>query len=106
MDKTKGGEDIGSLIECLNSQHENPHSKMKKIAVIGSGTMGNGIAHVFAQNGYDVNLVDIRQDALDRALATIAKNLDRQINKERITEDDKQATLANIQTFTSLAEGR
>ncbi len=78
---------------------------MKNIAVIGSGTMGNGIAHVFAQNGYKVALIDISEEALKRALATIGKNLDRQIKKEKITEDDKAATLANITTFTAVKEG-
>ncbi|MCF6240715.1 MAG: 3-hydroxybutyryl-CoA dehydrogenase [Bacteroidales bacterium] len=78
---------------------------MKNIAVIGSGTMGNGIAHVFAQNGYKVALIDISQEALKRALATIGKNLDRQIKKEKITESDKEATLANITTFTKVKEG-
>jgi len=78
---------------------------MNKIAVIGAGTMGNGIAHVFAQTGYSVNLIDISQDSLDKALATIAKNLDRQIKKEKITEADKVATLANITTHTEIASG-
>lgn len=67
--------------------------------------MGNGIAHVFAQNGYQVTLIDISEDALQRALATIEKNLDRQVQKERITEDDKKAALGNISTFTSTEEG-
>lgn len=66
--------------------------------------MGNGIAHVFAQSGYQVKLIDISQDALDKALATIAKNLDRQIKKELITEGDKQQTLNNISTATSIAD--
>lgn len=78
---------------------------MKNISVIGSGTMGNGIAHVFAQSGYSVSLIDISQDALDRALGTIGKNLDRMVAKEKISESDKQATLANIATFTSTEEG-
>lgn len=78
---------------------------MKNITVIGAGTMGNGIAHVFAQNNFNVNLVDISQDALDRALATIAKNLDRMIAKEKITEEDKAATLGQITTLTSIEEG-
>ncbi len=78
---------------------------MKNIAVIGSGTMGNGIAHVFAQNGYKVALVDISQDALTRALATITKNLDRLIKKERISESDKDATLANITNYTAISKG-
>jgi len=78
---------------------------MKNIAVIGAGTMGNGIAHVFAQNGYQVNLIDIAQDALDKGIATITRNLDRMLSKERITEQDKESTLANIQTFTSVKNG-
>ncbi len=78
---------------------------MKNIAVIGSGTMGNGIAHVFAQNDYKVALIDINQDALTRALATITKNLDRLIKKERISEADKDATLANITNYTSISKG-
>jgi len=78
---------------------------MKNIAVIGSGTMGNGIAHTFAQCGYQVALIDISQPALDKALATISKNLDRIIAKGAITEADKTATLSNIKTFTSVADG-
>lgn len=78
---------------------------MKNIAVIGSGTMGNGIAHTFAQQGYAVAMIDISQAALDKALATIAKNLDRIVAKGTITEADKAATLKNIQTYTSIAEG-
>ncbi|MBA4240535.1 MAG: 3-hydroxybutyryl-CoA dehydrogenase [Sphingobacteriaceae bacterium] len=78
---------------------------MKNITVIGSGTMGNGIAHVFAQFGYSVNLVDISEPALQKALATIAKNIDRQVTKGTVTEADKTATLANIKTFTKLEEG-
>jgi 3-hydroxybutyryl-CoA dehydrogenase len=78
---------------------------MKKIAVIGAGTMGNGIAHVFAQNGYEVNLIDTQSSALDKALQTIAKNLDRQIAKLIINEADKQATLAKITCFTDLKVG-
>ena len=77
---------------------------MKKIAVIGSGTMGNGIAHTFAQKGFQVKLIDISEDALQRALATISKNLDRLLAKERISEDDKNSTLANIQTSTSIKD--
>lgn len=67
--------------------------------------MGNGIAHVFAQNGYNVSLIDISQGALDKALATIGKNLDRQVQKELISENDKDAALKNISTFTSTEEG-
>ena len=78
---------------------------MKNISVIGAGTMGNGIAHVFAQNGYNVNLIDISQSSLDRALATITKNLDRMLKKERISENDKNDTLGNITTFTDLKTG-
>ncbi|CAZ98887.1 3-hydroxybutyryl-CoA dehydrogenase [Zobellia galactanivorans] len=78
---------------------------MQKIAVIGAGTMGNGIAHVFAQKGHKVNLIDISQDALDKGLQTITKNLDRMLAKEKITQDDKASTLQNIATFTSIKEG-
>jgi len=78
---------------------------MKKIAVIGAGTMGNGIAHVFAQNGFDVNLIDTQSAALDKAMQTIAKNLDRQVAKSVIQAADKDATLAKINCFTSLKEG-
>ncbi|MGB0135651.1 MAG: 3-hydroxyacyl-CoA dehydrogenase NAD-binding domain-containing protein, partial [Flavobacteriales bacterium] len=78
---------------------------MKNITVIGAGTMGNGIAHVFAQSGFDVTLVDISDAALQKALATIGKNLDRMIKKEKITEADKAATLGRIQTNTDLASG-
>lgn len=78
---------------------------MTNVTVIGAGTMGNGIAHVFAQKGYTVSLVDISAASLDKALATIAKNLDRMVKKERITEEDKATTLANITTFTKLEEG-
>lgn len=78
---------------------------MKNIAVIGAGTMGNGIAHTFAQNGYRVQLVDVNQKALGEALSTISKNLDRMIQKGSITENDKKKTLANITTFTNLVEG-
>jgi 3-hydroxybutyryl-CoA dehydrogenase len=75
------------------------------VAVIGSGTMGNGIAHVFAQHGFSVSLIDISQPALDRALGTITKNLDRQVAKATLSEDDKTATLGRLKTFTSIAEG-
>ena len=78
---------------------------MEQISVIGGGTMGNGIAHVFAQNGYKVNLIDIKQEVLDKALATISKNLDRMVAKEKITADQKDQTLANIQTHTRLEGG-
>lgn len=78
---------------------------MKNIAVIGAGTMGNGIAHTFAQFNYNVQLIDISQAALDRGLATISKNLDRMVAKEKITETDKEKTLSNITTYTSIKEG-
>ena len=78
---------------------------MKNIAVIGSGTMGNGIAHTFAQFGHSVALIDISKEALDKGIATIKKNLDRQVSKEKITEEDKNATLNNISTFTNIEEG-
>jgi len=78
---------------------------MKNIAVIGAGTMGNGIAHVFAQNGYQVNLIDISQDAIDRGIATITKNLMRLLSKERIDEKTKDDTLNNITSFTSISSG-
>lgn len=78
---------------------------MKNIAVIGAGTMGNGIAHTFAQSGYNVQLVDVSQTSLDRGMTTISKNLDRMVAKERITAIEKQQTLDNITTFTNLEEG-
>tara|TARA_R100000306_G_scaffold6274_8_gene8773 strand:- start:15756 stop:16646 length:891 start_codon:yes stop_codon:yes gene_type:complete len=78
---------------------------MKNIAVIGAGTMGNGIAHTFAQSDYKVQLIDISQDSLDKGMATITKNLDRMVAKEKISEDDKKRTLANITTYTNLEDG-
>jgi 3-hydroxybutyryl-CoA dehydrogenase len=78
---------------------------MKNIAVIGAGTMGNGIAHVFAQSGFQVALIDISQNALDKGLATITKNLDRMVAKETIDEAKKNATLANITTHTDMKSG-
>ncbi len=78
---------------------------MKNIAVIGAGTMGNGIAHTFAQCNYNVQLIDISQDSLEKGMNTIRKNLDRMVAKEKITEAEKLKTLSNITTFTSLKEG-
>ncbi|MEZ5028102.1 MAG: 3-hydroxyacyl-CoA dehydrogenase NAD-binding domain-containing protein [Ferruginibacter sp.] len=78
---------------------------MKNISVIGAGTMGNGIAHVFAQNGFTVNLVDVNPSQLQRAMDTINKNLDRQLLKGTITEEQKKATLANITVTSIIAEG-
>lgn len=79
-------------------------TNIKNITVVGSGTMGNGIAHVFAQAGFNVSLMDIRQEALDKALATIGKNMDRQIAKGTLTEDAKAAAIANITTYTEMAK--
>lgn len=78
---------------------------IKKIAVIGAGTMGNGIAHVFAQNGYSVNLIDISQNALEKGLSNISRNLDRMISKGTIDEKLKDNTLSAIETFTDLDKG-
>ena len=78
---------------------------MKNIAVIGAGTMGNGIAHVFAQHGYQVNLIDVSADALDKALKTIEKNLDRMLSKEKITAETREKTLSNLHKITNLKEG-
>ncbi|OUS00727.1 3-hydroxybutyryl-CoA dehydrogenase [Flavobacteriales bacterium 33_180_T64] len=78
---------------------------MKNVAVIGAGTMGNGIAHTFAQSGFKVQLIDISEASLKKGMETISKNLDRMVAKERITESDKQTTLGNITTFTSITEG-
>ena len=78
---------------------------MKRIAVIGSGTMGNGIAHVFAQHGYPVALIDVAEEALTKALTTIEKNLTRQVEKGAITEAIKKQALANITTHTVVRSG-
>lgn len=78
---------------------------MKNVTVIGAGTMGNGIAHVFAMKGFKVSLVDISQNALDKAIATISKNLDRMVAKERISESEKSDSLSNISTFTDMSVG-
>ena len=76
---------------------------MKHIGVIGAGIMGNGIAHVFAQSGYSVGLIDLSEAALEKALATISKNLYRMVAKEKISEADKTNTLNNIETFTDMS---
>ena len=78
---------------------------MKNVAVIGAGTMGNGIAHVFAQFGYNVNLIDVSDAALERAVGTITKNLDRQVAKGSLTEEQKSQTLANLSTYSDMAAG-
>jgi len=80
-------------------------SEIKKVAVIGGGTMGNGIVHVFAMNGYEVHLIETKKEFAERALNTIDKNLSRMVNKEKITENDKAATQDRIQTFLSVTEG-
>ncbi len=77
---------------------------MKKIAVIGAGTMGNGIAHIFAMNDYSVALVDISSETLQKAVGTIGRNLDRMIKKDKIEHVAKTSTLANISTFTDMRE--
>lgn len=78
---------------------------LDQIAVIGAGTMGNGIAHIFAQSGFTVNLIDVNTAQLEKAIQTIAKNFDRQIAKQTTTEQNKTAALNNIKTFNSIAEG-
>ena len=78
---------------------------MKNVSVIGAGTMGNGIAHVFAQHDFKVILIDISQQQLDKALATITRNFDRQVSKGSVTEEQKQKSLSNITTRTELAQG-
>jgi 3-hydroxybutyryl-CoA dehydrogenase len=77
---------------------------MKNIVVIGAGTMGNGIAHVFAMNQYNVTLVDIAQEALEKAMATIGKNLDRMVKKEKISAQDKENTLKHLSTATDMRQ--
>ena len=78
---------------------------MKNVAVIGAGTMGNGIAHVFAQFGYNVNLIDVSEAALERAIGTITKNLDRQVSKGSLTEEQKAQTRQNLSTYSNMSEG-
>lgn len=79
---------------------------MKNISVIGSGTMGNGIAHTFAQFGYSVMLIDIKQEFLDKGIQTITKNLDRQVKKELLTDEQKNTALANIKTSTDIKDAK
>ena len=83
-----------------------PSSEIKTVAVLGAGTMGNGIAHVFARSGYDVILRDVEQRFLDRGLETIAKNLDREVKKSKISEAEKSAALARIHPVTDTAGAR
>ena len=78
---------------------------IKNVAVIGAGTMGNGIAHVFAQFGYNVSLIDLSKESLSRAMTTVEKNLDRMVSKEKISENEKADTLGRLKTFTSTEEG-
>ena len=78
---------------------------MKNVAVIGAGTMGNGIAHTFAQNGFKVQLIDVSETALNKGMNTITKNLDRMVSKEKISETQKEETLNNITRFTSITDG-
>lgn len=88
----------------LDEKTKSMLEKFKIVTVIGSGTMGNGICHVFAQSGFNVHMMDIKQDALDRAISTIGKNMDRQVAKEKITEDQKTEALGRISTYTDMAE--
>lgn len=78
--------------------------QIKTVTVIGSGTMGNGIVHVFAQSGFKVHMMDINQQALEKAMATIGKNMDRQVSKGSLSEDDKSASFGRISTYTDMAE--
>jgi 3-hydroxybutyryl-CoA dehydrogenase len=89
----------------INFNSKKYKNMIKNIAVIGAGTMGNGIAHVFAQFGYNVSLIDISEESLSRGVATIEKNLDRMVSKEKISADDKSATLGRLKTYTSTKEG-
>jgi 3-hydroxybutyryl-CoA dehydrogenase len=82
-------------------KHQTP---IKNVTVIGAGTMGNGICHVFAQHGYNVNMMDMSAEAMQKALATIGKNMDRQIHKQTLTEVEKEAAIGRIKTFTDLKE--
>ena len=77
---------------------------LKTVTIIGSGTMGNGISHVFAHHGFNVNMMDINQAALDKAIATIGKNMDRQVVKGTLTEEDKLSALGRIKTYTDMQE--
>jgi 3-hydroxybutyryl-CoA dehydrogenase len=90
----------------IQQEGENEMSDAMKVAVIGSGTMGNGIAHVFAQSGFDVALIDVDQSFLEKAIATIDKNLGRLVKKEKIDEATKDATLVRITTSTDLADAK
>ncbi|MCB0696139.1 MAG: hypothetical protein KDC07_02165, partial [Chitinophagaceae bacterium] len=80
----------------LDEKTKSMLQKFKIVTVIGSGTMGNGICHVLAQSGFNVHMMDIKQEAMDRALVTIGKNMDRQIAKEKLTEEQKNDALSRI----------
>ncbi len=88
----------------LDSKTREMLQKFKIVTVIGSGTMGNGICHVFAQSGFNVHMMDIKQDALDKAVGTIGKNMDRQIAKQTLSEEQKSDALGRIITYTDMAE--
>ncbi len=88
----------------MNENIQEMLQRLKIVTVIGSGTMGNGICHVFAQSGFNVHMMDINQAALDKAIATIGKNMDRQVAKNTLTEDDKKQALSRITTYTALAD--
>ncbi len=88
----------------LDEKTRNMLQKLKIVTVIGSGTMGNGICHVFAQSGFNVHMMDINQAAMDKAMATIGKNMDRQISKNTLTEETKKEALGRITTYTDMAE--
>lgn len=88
----------------INENVQDMLQKIKTVTVIGSGTMGNGICHVFAQSGFKVHMMDINQSALDKAIATIGKNMDRQVAKNTLTEATKAEALARITTFTKLED--
>jgi 3-hydroxybutyryl-CoA dehydrogenase len=88
----------------LDTNTRNMIEKLKIVTVIGSGTMGNGICHVFAQSGFNVHMMDINQGALDKAIGTITKNMDRQIAKSTLTEEAKAEALSRIVTYTDMAE--
>jgi 3-hydroxybutyryl-CoA dehydrogenase len=93
------------IISTSNEPKASPLGGGGRISVIGAGTMGNGIAHVFAQNGYAVTLIDVSAAQLEKALGTIAKNLDRQVTKGSLSEEQKTTTLGNISTATDIASG-
>lgn len=93
------------LEKAMTTENNESYAQnIRNITVIGAGTMGNGICHVFAQCGYKVSMMDVSQEALNKAIATISKNFDRQIAKQSITEADKEKALANIATYTTMKE--